>query len=162
MSRKPEDSANISSALQTRVKNFISDEDCDGGKCSNSDFAKRVGVSKNVISNITNYGIVPSVRSLIKIADYLNVSILYLLGECDDRSFEPSQSRDTFSNRLLFLQKEKNIKISDITNSGSYSRNSIHVWIKRDNIPSLDYLRQIAEFFNVSIDYLLGRTDNFN
>lgn len=162
MSKNPEDSINVSAAFQQRVIDLIADEDCKGGKCSNSEFAERVGLSKNVISNITNYGIVPSVRSLIKIADYLKVSIDYLLGETDDRSFEMATDPDTFHNRLIHLQRENGLKIADITNSGSYSRNSIHVWLKRNNLPSLEYLKQIADFFNVSADYLLGRTDYKN
>ena len=35
-----------------RVSDFIEDEDNNGEKCSNSEFAKRVGVNKSVISNI--------------------------------------------------------------------------------------------------------------
>lgn len=33
---------------------------------------------------------------------------------------------------------------------------------RNGTIPSLDYLKCLAEYFNVSIDYLLGRTDYKN
>ena len=32
-------------------------------------------------------------------------------------------------------------------------------WQREKTLPSLEYLRAIAEYFKVSIDYLLGRTD---
>ena len=35
-------------------------------------------------------------------------------------------------------------------------------WEKKGTIPSLDYLKCLADYFNVSPDYLLGRTDDRN
>ena len=64
----------ISMDFQHRLIELISDQEC-----SNSDFAKLVGVSKDVISRAVLYGIIPSVRSLIKIADFLNISLEFLL-----------------------------------------------------------------------------------
>lgn len=160
MSRNPTDFSNISFKLQKRLIELINDEDyINNKKCSNSEFAKRVGVNKSVISNIVNYGIIPSVKSLIKIADYLNVSLKYLLGETDKNEFIKSDNPTTFHFRLKELIDEKNYKISQITNANSFARNSIHVWLKRKNLPSLEYLNSLANTFNVTADYLLGRTD---
>ena len=47
----------ISMDFQHRLIELISDQEC-----SNSDFAKLVGVSKDVISRAVLYGIIPSVR----------------------------------------------------------------------------------------------------
>ena len=69
----------ISMDFQHRLIELISDQEC-----SNSDFAKLVGVSKDVISRAVLYGIIPSVRSLIKIADFLNISLEFLLAETDN------------------------------------------------------------------------------
>ena len=159
MSKKPSDSKNISFELHKRVSDFIEDEDNNGEKCSNSEFAKRVGVNKSVISNIVNYGIIPTVPSLIKIADYENVSLSYLLGKTNKSEFEKSEHPTTFHCRVLELLKEQGVKFSTITNQCSFSRNSLHVWLKRKNLPSVDYLFELAKAFKVSPDYLLGRTD---
>lgn len=161
MSRIPDGCPKISLEFQKRLIAYIKDEDCDenGKICTNSEFAKRAGVNKNVISNIVNYGIIPSVNSLIKIADYLNVSLEYLLCKTDSTDFIKSGSAVTFHDRLLQLKEENDLNYADITNKTSFARNSIHVWIKRKNLPTLDYLFQLADFFNVSVDYLLGRTD---
>lgn len=40
-----------------------------------------------------------------------------------------------------------------------FAKNSIYEWIRTNSLPSLDYLKELAEHFDVSIDYLLGRTD---
>lgn len=164
MSRIPDGCPKISVELQERLISFINDEDCDenGKICTNSEFAKRAGVNKNVISKVVNYGIIPSVNSLIKIADYLNISLKYLLCKTDSTDFIKSTSSVTFHERLLQLKEENDLNYADITNKTSFARNSIHVWIKRKNLPTLDYLFQLADFFGVSVDYLLGRTDYRN
>ncbi|OJG81076.1 hypothetical protein RV10_GL004075 [Enterococcus pallens] len=41
-----------------------------------------------------------------------------------------------------------------------FGRNTIYQWNKRT--PGIDKLKDVADFFNVSTDYLLGRTDTEN
>jgi len=161
MSRIPENCPKTSTELQIRLIQFIKDEDYDekGEPCSNEEFAKRVGVSNNVISKITNYGIIPTVKSLIKIANYLNISLEYLIGRTNNTNFVKSENPTAFHNRVIELKEENKFTFADITNKCTFSRNSIHVWIKRNNLPSLDFAIELASVFNVSIDYLLGRTD---
>ena len=65
MAKHPENNSNnISEKFQFRIKQIIEDQDCD-----KKDFPKFVGVSKDVIIRATKYGIIPSLKSLIKIAD---------------------------------------------------------------------------------------------
>ena len=165
MSKAPEDSVKVSAEFQRRIIEIIADEEIEGSdegkKCSNAEFAARVGVSKTVISNIATYGILPSTASLVKIADYTNKSLEFILAKTDDKDFEKSANPTTFHMRLLELIREKGIRIADITNNPNitFSRNSIHVWLKRKNLPAIEYVFQLARYFNVSPDYLLGRTD---
>ena len=164
MSRTSESGEKFSPQLQKRLIEFIKDEDyAENGKpCNNEEFAKRVGVSKEVISKIVNYGIIPSVKSLIKIADYLNSSMEFLLGKTTDEKFEKSDTPSTFHKRLIQLKEERKLKFADIAKKCTFSRNSLQLWLKRENLPSLDYLIELANVFEVSIDYLLGRTDYRN
>lgn len=154
MSKNPDESINVSEKFKKRIIELITEEDC-----TNAQFAERVGISKIIISNITNYAIIPSVKSLIKIADYLNVSLEYILCKSDDNTFIKSENPSTFQVRLLQLKEEYGLKFADISNQLSFSRNSMHVWLKRENLPTLDYLFQLADYFEVTPDYLLGRTD---
>lgn len=128
-------------------------------ECNKNDFAKIVGVNKEVISRATVYGIVPSVRSLIKIADHLNVSLPYLLGETNKSDFYKAETPTNFHTRLKELTEEKNIKFSQISNKMPFAKNSIYEWMRTGSLPSLEYLQALAEYFKVSPDYLLGRTD---
>lgn len=43
-----------------------------------------------------------------------------------------------------------------------FQKNSFYEWLRTGSLPTLEYLEAIAEYFNVSLDYLLGRTDYRN
>ena len=76
----------ISPEFQDRLNSIIKDKEC-----TKYEFSSLVGVSKEVISRSCLYGIIPSLQSLIKIADYLNVSINYLLGKTSNSNFIKSE-----------------------------------------------------------------------
>lgn len=161
MSKIPDGSVNVSAAFQKRMIELIANEETNDGECNNEEFARRCGVSKNLIASAVNYGIIPSVRSLMKIADYTKKSIEYVLGLSDDPAFEPAVPPSTFQIRLAELMNSTGMENADIANNPitTFSRNSIFLWLKRNNIPSLDFVLQLAKIFDVSPDYLLGRTD---
>lgn len=144
----------ISPAFQERLLELI-----DELECTKYQFAAKVQVSVAVITRATIYGIIPSLKILIKLADYLNVPLLYLLGETDERSFDPTQKAETFHVRLQQLTEEKQTKYSKIAHTMPFSKNFFYEWQRTKTLPSLDYLKALAEYFKVSVDYLLGRTD---
>ena len=88
MTRIPEEyKSKTSNKFQKRLLYCISENEC-----NKNNFAKLASVNKEIITRATVYGIIPSVRSLIKIADYLNVSIPYLLGISNETTFYKSDS----------------------------------------------------------------------
>ncbi|MDY4510765.1 helix-turn-helix transcriptional regulator [Streptococcus hyovaginalis] len=60
--------------------------------------------------------------------------------------------------RIKSLAKSRGYSISKLEENLGLSKNAIYA-IKR-NQPSAERLQEIANYFNVSTDYLLGRTDN--
>lgn len=156
MARIPEEYKNKTSyKFQKRLLYCINELDC-----NKNDFAKLAGINKDVITRASVYGIIPTVRSLIMIADYLNVSIPYLLGESDEENFFKSDPPTTFHARLKQLTEENNTKFSSISNKMPFAKNSIYEWMRTGALPSLEYLYALANYFHVSVDYLLGRTDD--
>ncbi|AEM79783.1 helix-turn-helix domain-containing protein [Thermoanaerobacter wiegelii] len=65
----------------------------------------------------------------------------------------------TFSDRLKELRKEKNLTQEDLAKILGISRSTIAGYETERKEPDYETLKKIADFFNVSIDYLLGRTD---
>lgn len=60
--------------------------------------------------------------------------------------------------RIKELAKKQGLSINSLEQKLGYSRNTIYA-LKR-NQPGAEKLQQIADYFHVSTDYLLGRTDN--
>lgn len=64
----------------------------------------------------------------------------------------------TTFDRVKKLAEEQKISISELERQLEMGRNSLYRWKKQ--IPSSDTLQKVADFFNVSVDYLLERTEN--
>ncbi|HHJ8153724.1 TPA: helix-turn-helix domain-containing protein, partial [Streptococcus pyogenes] len=60
--------------------------------------------------------------------------------------------------RIKELAKKQGLSINSLEEKMGYSRNTIYA-LKR-NKPGSEKLQEIADYFHVSTDYLLGRTDN--
>ncbi|WP_405100746.1 helix-turn-helix domain-containing protein [Oceanobacillus sp. FSL H7-0719] len=63
----------------------------------------------------------------------------------------------TVFNRVKILCDDRKISINELENSLGYSKNTLYR-LKTQN-PGADKLQAIADYFDVSVDYLLGRTD---
>lgn len=68
-------------------------------------------------------------------------------------------NRKIFSSRLIELRKSKNLTQQQLGIELGTIKQSINNWEKCVSIPSLDVVAILADYFNVSIDYLTGRTD---
>ncbi|EJK6725303.1 helix-turn-helix transcriptional regulator [Listeria monocytogenes] len=64
----------------------------------------------------------------------------------------------TTFDRVKFLAEKQKISIVELEEKLGFGRNSLYSWKKK--IPNGESLKKVADYFNVSTDYLLGRTDN--
>ena len=62
-----------------------------------------------------------------------------------------------FSERLRKLRRERNLTQTELANSLNVSNGTIAMWETEKRQPDLDMVSKIASFFNVSVDYLMGR-----
>lgn len=63
--------------------------------------------------------------------------------------------------RIKDLRKERNITQSDLAKILNVTQDSISLWEKNKRVPDTQYIIQLANYFEVSTDYLLGRSDDF-
>lgn len=61
--------------------------------------------------------------------------------------------------RIKELREEKNISQLELAKKLNLTQQSISLYEKEEREPSIDVLKNIANFFNVSLDYLLGKSD---
>lgn len=123
--------------------------------------AQIIGISNTTYFNAYNYGIMPKAASLIRIADYFNLSVEYLIGTTDKENFAKSETPSDFQTRLTHLREQKGIAtVYELAKLTHIHRANIAQWLHKDYLPVVDDLILLADFFNVSVDYLLGRTDD--
>ena len=65
----------------------------------------------------------------------------------------------TFEERLMALRKEKGISQADLGEILGVTRWSVLNYEAGKNRPDYDGLIALADFFDVSLDYLVGRRD---
>lgn len=144
----------ISVEFQQRLQDLIEEKELNRTK-----IAQQIGVDYRSFSNALNYGILPKPQVLVKMADYFNISISYLLGNTDNDIFIMSKSPSDFHARLESLRKDNNISYYKIAKDCHFDKSCISKWRSLKHIPNLEILELLADYFDVSLDYLLGRTD---
>lgn len=60
--------------------------------------------------------------------------------------------------RIRRLANEQKISITRLEEKLEFARGYLYTWQRKN--PGVDKLQKVADFFHVSTDYLLGRTEN--
>ena len=63
-------------------------------------------------------------------------------------------------NRMKLLREQHNLSQTDLARILNISRQSYNFYENEKRDPDTEMLIRIADFFNVSLDYLLGRTND--
>ena len=67
-----------------------------------------------------------------------------------------------FGKRLIELREELNLTRDDLANRINITYSALAKYETNKRFPDKETLGKLADYFNVSVDYLLGRTDNPN
>lgn len=65
-----------------------------------------------------------------------------------------------YGERIALLREKKGLKQDELSTKLGISRASLSHYETNRREPDYDTINRIADFFNVSIDYLVGRTDD--
>lgn len=71
-----------------------------------------------------------------------------------------SNMENEFKHRLKELRKTKNLSQDQLAEALDIPSSSLRRYETRGELPKRERLELIADYFSVSMDYLLGRTDN--
>jgi transcriptional regulator with XRE-family HTH domain len=64
-----------------------------------------------------------------------------------------------FSRRLSSLRTETNVTLEKISESINIDKSTLSRYETGDRSPKVEIVEKLADYFNVSVDYLLGKTD---
>ena len=111
-------------------------------------------------SNITRYlrgERLPLYAIFTKLIEFFNISADVLLGRidyCDTQKFHPIQPFGTTLRRVLQETKTTQYRvIKDL----HISQATMYFWLLNDRLPTVEHLAQLADYLDLSVDYLLGR-----
>lgn len=69
-------------------------------------------------------------------------------------------SPEIFCYRLRQLRQSRNLTIEQLGNEFNVKKQTVSRWELGNRLPPLDVATNLAEYFNVSLDYLVGLSDN--
>lgn len=137
--------------FQTRLQDLLVENEL-----SRLQLSKKIGISFETLNGYFNKDFYPELSVAIKIADYFNCSIQYLMGLTDDYN-----SKDTnelpFIDTLKKLMKENDLSIERLMKATNMSEANFYRWQSGKTKPAMNSLIAIAKYFDVTIDYLIGK-----
>ena len=125
-----------------------------------NEFAGKCGLTPVEISKYLKGNCMPSLSSVLKIADFFKCSVDYVLGIEDQKYSTCFHPIPPFAQRLRFLlphfgytgyrfcKEAKNISAA-----------RYYDWLNGKHEPSLENIINIAEFFDCSVDFVIGRSN---
>lgn len=111
-------------------------------------------------SNITRYKQgkrLPSFEVFISLLQFFNISADVLLGRKDYTEQTGFMPVLPFGERLRAVMLETKTTQYRIEKEQDISGASMHAWLNGTTLPSIENLDKLADYMDVSIDYLLGR-----
>lgn len=121
------------------------------------DVEKLTDIPKSTLYRYLKAETIPSVAMLIKLAEHFNCSIDYLIGIDTDNYYTVNIKSPPFSERFHFLLKKFEVSKYKLNKELGLPDTSLYNWQNGKREPSIESIMKLAEYFNCSIDYIVGR-----
>ncbi len=124
--------------------------------------AKLLGVTVSVYSDFElNRRLIP-IKHLIQISNFYNCSIDKLLGLTDgDKVINNGElNLKMISQNLKIIRKDNNLNVTELSKKLNIGQNTLYRYERCERTIQTYVCYDIARKFNISVDWLLGRTNN--
>ena len=111
-------------------------------------------------SNITRYlrgERLPLFNGFIALITYFNVSADVILGRSDYATETQFLPVPPFGQQLRKVMEETKTTQYRIEHDANVSGGSMYKWLKNQSVPTVETLVKLANYMDISVDYLLGR-----
>lgn len=140
------------SKFAERLKELV-----DESGLSASDIGDKLCLGNSAISHYLSGRYLPSLQAAIKIADFFNCSLDYLLGLSDYNSDKNFKTCPPFGERFKAICKEKGVSRYKLKELANVSETTMRYWVNGTTLPSLTSIALIADKLKCTVDYLIGR-----
>lgn len=125
-----------------------------------TELAKIVGIKKSNLSNYENLNEIIPIKQLDKICNELKISFDYALGlQNQNNYFFKELDKKIVGERLKEVRKDNKLYQETLAKNIGTSKSLICEYEKGAKLLSLPYAYAICKKYNISADYLLGKTD---
>ncbi|WP_429247450.1 helix-turn-helix domain-containing protein [Lactococcus lactis subsp. lactis] len=115
------------------------------------ELAEKLKIKQNSYSDWENGKSEPNIEMLVRIADYFDVSLDYLMGG------KMKNITEEFSLCLKKIRMKRKLSQKQIAEELKISQQQYSKWEGGIITPNAETLVRLADYFDVSVDYLLGR-----
>lgn len=127
---------------------------------STIDIKNLIGISTAQTGRYLSGHYEPTLKNALKICNYFNISLDYMLG-IDDipnryESFKEPKY-EIFIERYYKLMNENKTNHYQVSFNANFNRNNLIYWKKNKVLPTLDIIYKLAILLNTSVEYLIGR-----
>lgn len=127
-----------------------------------SKLATVLNVPKNTICRYARGAQLPNLQMALTLSEYFGCSIDYLLGRCDEGKVFTPLKIQVFSERFPVLLQQFNTNKYRIAKETALHSSILYRWQSGDCSPELESLIILADHFDCSIEYLLGRCETIS
>lgn len=120
--------------------------------------AQYLGCTKTTICRYKKGTRFPSLFSFIRIADFFKCPTDFLYGIVDDYNhLQTYKTCPPFSERIRFLLDYLKVTKKQFCIQTNISETSFFLWLDNNGNPTVENIHKIAETFDLTIDFVLGR-----
>ena len=119
--------------------------------------AQMSNISKSALNDFLLDKSTPSFNAFLKLLNFFNCSADYLLGREDILHDEKFYEALPFHVRLRQILNDYKISQEQLKRDLHVSGSVVYKWISGKSKPSMHTLILLADYFDCSVDYLIGR-----
>lgn len=120
--------------------------------------SKDIGIQSSMLYTWRSAVSIPNLENLIKLADYFQCSIEYLMGRIEEETGRQFNSvLPIFHERLKYYIKQSGKSAYYLCKTAKIHKGSFMRWANGECVPLPDNLVKLANYFNCTIDQLIGR-----
>lgn len=138
--------------LETLIFEHNNKEKLDGKTLAN-----HLGVAPPTITRYLNAKRAPTVKNLVMLADYFNCTTDFLLGRENENYAKSFKACPPFSQQFVKLLDHYGYNCLTFSNEANIHQSRVYDWKNGKKIPTIDSIIKIAEFFDCTVDFVLGR-----
>ncbi len=119
--------------------------------------AKQLGVEGSTITRYLRAERAPTVENLVMLANYFQCTTDFLLGRENCNRLQTFNSCPPFNEQIIKVLEYYGYSCYRFSIEANIHQSRVYAWKSGKRLPTLDSVLKIADFFECSVDFVLGR-----